>query len=463
MRANTIVICILLLRLPTWAQTNLNVLFIAADDLNTELGCYGHKIVKSPNIDRLARAGVRFDHAYCQFPLCSPSRVSLMTGLRPDTTTIYDLRKNFRTSSPISNAVTLAQLFKQHGYFSGRVGKIFHYGVPTQIGTSGLDDPLSWDTVVNPRGRDRDDEPLLTNHTPKRGLGSALAFLRADGADEEQTDGKGALEAIKLLEAHKNKPFFLALGFYRPHCPYIAPKKYFDLYPIDRIKLPDAAVSNVPPVALWTKPPNWGLTETQLKEALQAYYASISFMDAQLGKVLDALERLKLADRTIIVFWSDHGYLTGQHGQWMKMSLFEESARVPLLIAAPTVGKRGRACTRTVELLDIYPTLAELCGLAPPSNLHGKSLVPLLCDPKAPWDKPALTQVTRGGPNAMFMGYSIRTEGWRYTEWDDGRKGRELYDHGKDPGERINLAEVPAMEKEVARLSEMIGSLKSNR
>ena len=437
----------------------LNVLFIASDDLNTDLGCYGHPLVKSPNIDRLAARGVRFDRAYNQFPLCSPSRVSLMTGLRPDTTRVYDLRTDFRTNGPASNAVTLAQLFRTNGYFAARVGKIFHYGVPGQIGTSGLDDSRSWDVTINPRGRDKDEEALLTNHTPRRGLGSALVFHAADGTDAEQTDGKVADETVRLLEQSKEKPFFIAAGFYRPHCPYVAPKKYFAQYPIKTIQLPGLApMDHVPEAALWTRPANWGLPDTQLREALQAYYASITFMDAQVGKLLNALERLKLADKTIVVFWSDHGYLTGQHGQWMKMSLFEESARVPLIIAAPRAKGNGKASGRIVELLDIYPTLAQLCELTPPSNLEGKSLKTLLDKPNASWSKPALTQVTRGTARNRFMGYSLRTERWRYTEWDDGNRGVELYDHRDDSAERVNLAADSAYAKTVAELKRLLAT-----
>jgi uncharacterized sulfatase len=443
------------------ASRRLNVLFVASDDLNNALGCYGHPLVKSPNIDRLARRGVRFDRAYNQFPLCSPSRVSLLTGLRPDTTRIYNLQTDFRKTA-ISNVVTLPQLFRQNGYFVARVGKIFHYGVPGQIGTSGLDDPRSWDKVVNPRGRDKDEENKLINHTPQRGLGSSLSFLAAEGTDAEQTDGKSALEAIRLLEENKDKAFFLAVGFYRPHCPYVAPKKYFALYPLEKIILPrDPAddFDDIPAAALWTKPPNWDLGERQLREALQAYYASISFMDAQVGKLLDALDRLKLADNTVIVFWSDHGYLTGEHGQWMKMSLFEESARVPLLIAAPGTKGAGKSCVRTVELLDLYPTLTDLCDLEPPKNLHGQSLVPLLNNPKARWDKPAYTQVTRGGERNQFMGYSVRTERWRYTEWDGGKKGAELYDHENDPREHQNLAGDPKQAKVVTEMKRLLAQV----
>lgn len=440
-----ILLLALALALPLQAGEKPNILFIAADDLNTRLGCYGDRLVRSPNLDRLAKRGVRFDRAYCQFPLCSPSRVSLLTGLRPDKTKIFDLRTDFRTTIP--DAVTLPQLFRQNGYFVARVGKLFHYGVPTQIGTPGLDDSNSWDVALYPRGRDKDEEKLLTNYTTNRGLGSAMAFLAADGADEEQTDGKVAAEAVRLLKENKDKPFFLAVGFYRPHTPFVAPKKYFDMYPLERIRVvPDPAedLHDVPQIARWTKPPNWNLTEQQRRECLQAYFASITFMDAQVGKVLDALDQLKLAKNTIVVFWSDHGYLLGEHGQWMKMSLFEESARVPLIISARGFSA-GKGCARTVELLDLYPTIAELAGLKAPAKLDGESLAPLLKNPRAKWAHPAFTQVRRPlGQGKNTMGYSVRTERWRYTEWGpDGEHGVELYDHSRDPGEVTNLALDP--------------------
>ena len=437
----------------------LNVLLIMSDDQNNDASTFGHPLVKTPNLTRLAGRGVRFDRAYNQYPLCSPSRTSLMTGLRPDTTRIYELQTHFRTTIP--EVVTLPQMFRRNGYVAARVGKIYHYGNPGQIGTSGLDDPASWDEVVNPRGIDKDEEPVLTNLTPSRALGSALAFYASPAPDERHTDGKVATETIALLEKYKDRPFFIGAGFYRPHCPYISPRKYFDMYPLDRIAVPtytDEQLAQVPAAAFFTRPPNWGVPEEGRRRAIQAYYAAISFLDANVGRVLDGLDRLGLADKTIVVFASDHGYHLGELGQWMKQSLFERAARNPLIIAGPGI-TRG-ASRRTVEYVDLYPTLGELAGLSLPAGLQGRSLKPLLNDPNARWDHPAFTQVRRGGPAASFMGYTVRTEQWRYTEWDEGKQGTQLYDEVKDPGEMRNLAADPKQAKVV---SEMKALLRSRR
>lgn len=420
-----------------------NVLFIATDDLNNCIGCYGHPIVKTPNIDRIAKNGVRFDRAYCQFPLCSPSRTSLMTGLAPDTTKVYELQTHFRSVLP--DVMTLGQAFQKNGYFSGRVGKIFHYGNPGQIGTDGLDDKPSWNQVVNPAGVDKlEEEPKLTNYTPGRGLGSAVSFYASPNTDERHTDGKVAEEVIRMLQAHKDQPFFIGAGFYKPHVPWIAPKKYFDMYPLESIDVrpfDEAEMNIAPEYAYFTKPANWDMTPDQRRNAIRGYYATISFVDAQIGKVLDALEQLKLADNTTVVFWSDHGYQLGEHGQWMKQTVFEWSARAPLIVAGAGVAARGKNSMRTVELLDMYPTLAELCGLSSvPKNLHGKSLAPLLKDPRVSWSKPAISQVRRGQADKPIHGHSMRNERYRYTMWKGGELGEELYDYELDPRELRNLA-----------------------
>lgn len=442
---------------PSTHSRPLNVLFIAVDDMNNDLGCYGHALVKSPNIDRLAARGVRFDRAYCQFPLCSPSRSSLFTGLRPSQTRVFNLTYHFRTGIP--EVVTLPQLFKNNGYYSARVGKMYHYGNPGDIGTSGLDDPPSWTHFVNPAGRDKTTLELdVINYTPKRGLGAAMAFFSdPQGRDDEHTDGKVAAEAIKLLEQHKDKPFFIGAGFYKPHCPWITPKKYFDLYPLDEIvlpPLPPGTKTNFPAPALAsTQPwPYFGISSDQARECKRAYFAAISFVDGQIGKVLDAMDRLQLWDNTVVVFWSDHGYHLGEHGLWFKQSLFEESARAPMIIAAPRFQTAGKSCARTVEFVDLYPTLADLAGLTPPKNLAGTSLRPLLENPTHPWNRPAFTQVQRGG----FPGYTVRSERWRYIEWDDGQRGAQLYDEEADPHELMNLAADPRHADVLAQMKALV-------
>src|SRR5262245_44225010 len=308
---------------PAFAAEKMNVLLIVSDDLtNNTLGCYGSAVCKSPNIDTLAQRSVRFDRAYCQFPLCNPSRASFLTGLRPDTTKVYENATQFRKNVP--DAQSLPQTFRKAGYFVARVGKLYHYGVPGQIGTDGLDDPTSWEKVINPKGRDKDDEEKIFTLNPKgKGsgrYGGTLSWLSSEGGDGEQTDGMTAGEVIKLLESKKDKPFFLACGFFRPHTPYVAPKKYFDMYPVDRIKLPSVPADHMKsapaPAFGSAKKEQDNMTDELRREALQAYYAATTFMDAQVGLVLQALEKLNLADRTIVVFISDHGYHLGEHGLW---------------------------------------------------------------------------------------------------------------------------------------------------
>jgi len=447
-----------------------NVLFLIADDLNTLLGCYGDPRAKTPHLDRLAARGVRFEKAYCQFPLCGPSRNCLLTGLYPDSTGIQRNGEIFRQTIP--SQLSLPQAFRLEGYFAGRIGKLYHYNVPNSIGTNGHDDPGSWELELNPAGADRLEElPKAFTLTPGQ-FGGTLSWYASPKEDAEHTDGLNAADAEWVLERcakQRDRPFFLAVGFFRPHTPYISPESYFDLYPEAEMPVVTGVKedqADIPPPGLGSyKKEQDKLTDDLRRQTLQAYYASISFMDAQVGQVLDALDRLGLAENTVVVFTSDHGYHMGEHGLWQKMSLFEESTRVPLLIAAPGVSKGGAVANSPVGLVDLFPTLTELCSVESPENLQGQSLVPMLKDASVAGRGWALTQVTRGGRNpnrpgvaqgragASFFGYTLRTPRWRYTEWDEGREGRELYDHDADPRELKNLAEDPAHAETVAELA----------
>ena len=455
------------------AENRPNVLFIVSDDLNCLLGCYGDALAKTPNIDRLAARGVRFERAYCAFPLCGPSRNSFLTGLYPNSTGIHENGQVFRQSIP--SQPSMPQAFRLAGYFGARVGKLYHYNVPMSVGTNGHDDPGSWELEINPAGVDRlDEEPRIVSLRPGE-FGGTLSWYASPRGDREHSDGMMADDAAWVLERcarDRSRPFFLAVGFFRPHTPYVAPKSpYFDMHDEDSMPLVTGVEQDqqdVPKAALASrKPEQDAMTDQQRRQARQAYSASISFLDAQVGRVLDAVDRLGLADDTIVVFTSDHGYHMGEHGLYQKMSLFEESARVPLVVVAPGKCKAGGVARSPVAQVDIFPTLAALCGIEPPKNLQGQSLVPLLADPEATGRGWALTQVTRGrgsgrGPGKQkearalpnrFFGYSLRTPRWRYTEWDEGREGRELYDHNADPSELTNLADVPAHADVVADLS----------
>ncbi len=439
-----------------------NLLFIAADDLNNAFSTYGQTLVRTPNLDRIAAAGVRFDRAYCQLPFCSPSRTSILTGLAPDATKVYDLETHFRTTVP--DVVTLPQLFQRNGYFAARVGKIYHYSNPGGIGTNGLDDAPSWNQRINPRGIDKDEEPKLINHTPQhKSFGSALAYYASPARDEEHTDGIVASESIEIIEQRRNEAWFLGAGFYRPHCPFIAPSKYFDQIPLEKVKLvpfEEWEMKIAPRWAYFTNPPNWGMNEKQRLEVMRAYYASILFLDANIGRLLDAVQRLGLEQRTTIVFWSDHGYHLGEHGQWMKQMLFEAATRTPMLIAGAGVQARGKVCRRTVEFLDLYPTLAALAGCRDiPQSLQGRDLGPLLSNPGQRWDHPAVSQVRR----QKVMGYSIRDARFRYTMWDEAREGEELYDYAQDPRELRNLAQQPGQARRKAALRSQLDQILAAR
>ena len=448
-----------------------NVLLIAVDDLNADLGCYGHPLVHSPNVDRLAKRGLRFDRAYCQYPVCNPSRSSFMTGLYPEQTGVLSNAGHFRDKNP--DIASLSQHFINHGYFAARIGKIYHYGVPTQIGTDGVDDKPSWNKVINPIGidRTRQDEVI----TLRAGAyGGTMSWLLLDSKDEEHTDGQAALAAVKLLEENHpdktGKPFFLAVGFYRPHTPYVAPTHHARHYPLDKIK-PVLEVpsdrDDIPPAALPDRPNQRELTIEQRKEIIRAYYASTTLMDACLGRVLDGLEKLKLADYTIVVFLSDHGYHLGHHGLWQKSDLFEGSARVPFIISVPGMKTAGQASASLTELVDLYPTLADLCGLPKPKHLKGKSLAPILASPKATVREAAYS-TTRIRPrlpglkNPRPLGRSIRTDRYRYTEWNDGQHGVELYDYQSDPDEITNLARSAAHAGTVKKLKTLFDKTRNH-
>ncbi len=428
-----------------------NVLFVAVDDLNADLGCYGHPLVHSPNVDRLAKRGLRFDNAYCQYPVCNPSRSSFLTGLYPEQTGVLSNQGNFRHRHP--DLVTLPQLFKNNGYHVSRIGKLYHYGVPLQIGTTGEDDPLSWHETVNPIGIDRTElEPVKT--LVKGKYGGTISWRIVDSKDKDHTDGQAALAAIKLLEKNHpdktGKPFFLALGFYRPHTPYVAPTHHAKHYPLSKIKPvleKEGDRDDIPRAALPDRPHQRELTMAKRKEIIQAYYASTTLMDACLGRVLDALEKLKLNDNTIVVFLSDHGYHLGHHGLWQKSDLFEGSARVPLIISVPGMTTAGMGTSALSELVDLYPTLADLCGLTAPKHVMGDSLLPILQRPLRKGKEVAYT-VTRIRPKGFRtktqpnpLGRTVRTKRYRYTEWLEGKHGVELYDYLEDPMEFHNLAE----------------------
>jgi iduronate 2-sulfatase len=432
---------------PQEVQRRPNVLFIISDDLNNRIGCYGDPQVQTPHIDALAKRGVRFEHAYCQFPLCGPSRNSMLCGLYPNSTGILANSQIFRDTIPQHHS--LPQDFRLEGYFASRVGKLYHYNVPKSIGTNGHDDPGSWELELNPAGCDRLlEEPDIYSLTPGS-FGGTMSWYASPRPDAEHTDGLLAEDAQWILERcakRKDRPFFLALGFYRPHTPYVAPQPYFEKYALDQMPLVTGVKqdqADIPPAALSSyRKFQEKLTDQLEREAIQAYYASITFMDQQVGTVLKSLDELGLAENTIVVFTSDHGYHLGEHGLWQKMSLFEGSVRVPLIIAVPGIAG-GQVVNAPVGLIDLYPTLTGLCKVKAPESIQGQSLIPMLLDSSFKGRGFAISQVRHSAnkPDGVF-GYSIRTEQYRYTEWNDSEKGRELYDHLTDPQELVNLAQI---------------------
>lgn len=476
-RKAVVSICCLFLSTLAVAEDRPNILFITIDDLNNDLGAYGHPLVQSPNIDKLAEKGVRFDKAYSQSPMCTPSRSSFMTGLYPDQTGIIahgshtQMTPHFRDHIP--GVTTLPQFFKQNGYFSGRVGKMYHQGVPNQIGTAGADDPASWTDTRNSIGIDRLDESGIQSYNKRavetKSFGGTLSW-QAVGKDAEHTDYKVASDAIEMIKRNHpdktGKPFFMGVGFYRPHTPFVAPQKYFDMHPLESIEpyiMPKNDRKDIPRIALRDRADQLGLTVAQRKVIIQAYYAAVSFMDAQVGRLLDSLEKQGLADNTIIVFASDHGYELGQHGLWQKGSLFEGSARIPMIIYAPGEKGNGKVAGAPVEMVDIYPTLTDYAGLEGPDYLMGKSLRPMLQNVEASIRDSAYTAIlnrVKGLDNeyafTKIRGHSIRTERYRYTEWGNGIVGAEMYDHQNDPEELVNLADKVPLESVRIKLKWML-------
>jgi arylsulfatase A-like enzyme len=442
-------LAIVLASLPTAFAADakkLNVLFLMSDDLRTELGCYGNTEVKTPNIDALAKAGVRFDRAYCQYPLCNPSRTSMLTGRHPTTTGVFDNLTYFRGAHP--DYVTLPRQFQRNGYVSLRSGKVFH-------GT--IDDTGSWTEGGTPRAftgaiRPKDVAPQKKEESDR------IVVLNGDG--EEHGDYATAERAIAFLRKYKDRPFFLACGFNKPHSPPTAPKKYFDMYdpkaialPVDfatRPTVPDGFPKRSVPARNGDLFIERDASPDAAREMIRAYHASLTWVDWNVSRVVAELDRLGLRDNTVILLWGDHGYHLGEKGKWSKhQSLFEVGDHVPLIVIAPGAKGNGRPSKRVVQMVDVYPTLVELCGLSPAEGLEGHSLVPLLNDPDAPWAHPAFT----AAGNAERPAVAVRTERWRYVEFDNGASGAMLFDHDSDPHELKNLADDPAFASVRAELS----------
>ena len=456
---------LLLFSAPTLrAAARTNVLFIMADDLRPELGCYG-SVAVTPHLDALARRGMLFQRAYCQQALCNPSRSSMLTGLRPGTLGLYVNGTHFRELK--AEATTLPWWMKEHGYTTRCVGKIFHNWHTQERG-----DPRSWSAPEFLHYANHgDDLPQVSGPLPPN-LATLTSTLRPYGKvplcecrevpDEAYYDGRVAAEAVRVLGEIKDRPFFLAVGFWKPHAPFNAPKKYWDLYKRDRLPMFDPArPAAAPEIALHQSteilgPPEQQKQPTaeQVVEMRHGYFASISYLDAQLGKVIAALENRGLLDSTLIVFSGDHGYHLGEHGLWAKTSNFELDARVPLIVAAPQAKRAGASTQALVELVDLFPTITALCGVPDAPGLDGVSLAPLLNDPLASSKEAAYTQhprppypdrSPRGKPEVM--GVSVRTPTLRYTEWRDEDTGdvvaSELYDHTRNEAELNNLIANP--------------------
>lgn len=444
-----------------------NVLFLISDDLRPELGSYGNPLIKTPNIDRIARGATRFNRAYAQYPLCNPSRTSFLTGRYPTQHKIYNSNDSFRRKYP--DWVTLPQYFQKHGYVTLRSGKIFHGGIDDQVSWTEGGEPT--DPAITERGRpgarqvsetDRYDgnEGRVAAAPNRQSNSDRIIVLEGDGS--QHGDYKAATRAIDMMERHKDKPFFLAVGFVKPHSPPTAPKSFFDLYNVDKMPLPvdfaerPKAPPGFPEVSIAPRNADLFIGRNSppdlAREMIRAYYASTSFMDAQVGRVLDALEKNGLRDDTIVVFFGDHGYHLGEKGKWSKAySLFEINLRVPLFIAVPK--GTTQVTDAPVQLQDLYRTLSDLCGLpAPASNIEGRSIAPLLKSPKLKWDHPAYSMMEM----ADVHGLSVRKNNWHYVEYDEGASGEMLFDIAKDPHELKNLASDPGYAKVVEELRTLV-------
>jgi choline-sulfatase len=437
-----------------------NILFIIADDLTTTaVSAYGNPACKTPNIDKLASEGIRYSKTYCQYPVCGPSRASFMSGYYPSATTTYGYvsgRENLGTEKKM-----WSQLFKDNGYYTARVSKIYHMGVPIDIekGSNGKDDEASWSERYNSQGPEwkAPGEGELVQGNPEGNLpikgGNVMTIVKADGDELVHSDGKTAAKASALIRAHKNEPFFLAVGFVRPHVPFVAPKDYFEPYPYAGTSLPERIENDwddIPKRGInYVTSVNGQMNTEQEKKAIAAYYASVSYMDAQVGKVLKTLKEEGLEDNTIVIFTSDHGFHLGEHRFWMKVSLHEESVKVPLIIKVP--GKKSAICHSFTELIDLYPTISELAGLEFSKNLQGISLVKTLDDP-AHKVRDIAFSVSQGGKSFL-----LRNEDWAYIQYDeDAAAGIELFNMKKDPKQFTNLAQLPEFAPVVAMFKEKL-------
>lgn len=430
-----------------------NVLMVVIDDLRPELHTYGVDAVRTPNIDSFAKRGMRFNNAYCQYPVCNPSRSSFLTGRRPDELGIYNNEAPLRRVHP--ELVTLPQAFRQAGYRTAGLGKLFHQGLDDQGERTLFRDDASFDHSYRALGR----SPAIGRRGEGRYAGDGsipwCRWVAAEGGDAAQPDGMLADEAVRVMEASDGSPFFLGVGFHKPHDPFIAPREYFEPYDTTGVTLPSPP-GDRSPLSRYALPRSYDFSvfsDRDRREIKRAYHACVSFVDAQIGKLVACMDRLQLWDNTIVIVMGDHGYHLGEHGWWNKVTIFELGARTPMIVWVPGAEGMGSDSDSVVELLDLYPTLADYCNLSPPHRLSGKSWRPAL-EGKPMGPSPAYTQVRRGG---VGMGFSVRTDRFRLTQWGrEGEGGFELYEHPQDQDEYHNLAELPEYAEHVDRLTKLL-------